>query len=280
MAAVIELATPVSNSTSILITDAPVLKYYTHMNKLYMFLEMNSECFRGQDYSTITIVVSAYGEDSNGNINKEDPISSWNRVFQQYQINERFTPDGFDPYNIWTQLENYWYEIQLNFNFQYNAEDGSNNYQSKNSNFIFDNRLTTLTNTESSTFFAGYLRDNLQKKNELNIWFGLTPTINILWDLIANANGTMIKQITNVVGEVPNQSVQVLPAEKFYMDLVKYIINHKSTPGIFIENFGIIAPDPDTAVFTFNLYLNNESYLIHFRGNFQFLIDKEVTDGR
>ncbi len=273
------MATLISTSTSVLKTDAPVLEFYTHMNRLYMFLEQNSECFRGQDYSTITIVVTAYGEDNEGNLNPDDRISSWNRVFQQYQINERFQTDGFPPYNIWTQLENYWYEIQLNFNFQYNSgESGGNSYPSKLSTFTFDNRLTTLTSLESSRFFTGLLRDNLGAQKEFTAWFGITPTTYTQWDMVSNASGTLIKQITDVVGTIPNQEARVLPAEENYLNIIKYIINHERTGNIFVENFGEIAPDPISAkaIFTFNLYLNNESYLIHFRGDFQFLINRSL----
>ncbi len=265
------------DSIDILRTDAPVVELYTHMNKLYLWLEQNSQCFRGQDYSTITVIVTAFEEDADGNLDPDKKIESWSRVYQQYQIVERMEPDGFPPYNIWVQLKNYWYQLHLHFNFQYASPNGAQDFESKANVVTFDNRFTTLTNQESSQFFTGTLLDNLKRRNEMNVWFGTRPSTYQLWDLYASENGTMIKQITNIEGKPPHQVIQVLPAEENYMNLTKYIITHNYVPAIFRENFGDVSPDDQ--VFTFRLYLNQESYLINFYGNFQFLIDRQ-PEGR
>ena len=64
----------------ILKTDAPEATFYTHMNWLYLLLDMNSECFRGQDYSTIEVSLTAYNEDIVGGINIDDAVESWSRT--------------------------------------------------------------------------------------------------------------------------------------------------------------------------------------------------------
>ncbi len=261
----------------ILKTDAPVMQYYTHMNKAYLFLEQNGLCYRGQDFDTITIVATAYGEDEDGNLNYNDALSSWNETYQQYQIVVRQEPEGFDPYNIWVQLSNHWYEIQLHFNFQYNTgEDGSNKYESKTSSFAFDNRLTTLTNQQTSRFFTGQLKDDLQREKEINVWFGVTPSEYIVWDLLANNLGTAIRQVTNVVDNEP----QILAMEESYLGMIRYILNQKELTEVFLNNFGDVAPDPTDpkAIFTFLVYLNGFGYRITFNGDFQFIIDN-ATEG-
>ncbi len=263
------------NSVDILKTDAPIAKIYTHMNRAYLFLEQNSEHFRGQDYNDMVIVATAYGEDADGNLNPDDTLSSWNRTYPQYQINKRVEEDGFPPYNIWIGLENYWYEIQLSFSFQNGMRDTSGNtYESKISVYRIDNRKTTLTSQFSSQFFTGTLRDNLQKKNYFNIYFGDTTQVKELNDLVSNPNGTIIKQITDVYGPPSDPQYQLLETETNYLNLVKYIINHKDTPEILYAYFKGQFPDYDIAEFIFKLYLNSQNYFIHFKGNFQFIMDR------
>ncbi len=254
------------NHIDILKTDAPVAEFYTHMNVLFLLLEQNSECFRGQNYTTLTVVVTSYAEDADGELNPNVALGSWSNTFAQHDINNRISPDGFPPYNIWVDLENYWYRIQLNFNFEYNADGaGTNAFSSKFQTYDFDNRKTTLTNQESSTFFTGLLRDNLQKDNEFSVWFGDPQADYKLWDLVGNINGSMIKQVTNVSGVFPNQIIQLLPTEENYQGMVEYILNHERFHVIFERYYqGSI---PEHSVFSFLLYLNGKYYLIHFRGD-------------
>ncbi len=266
----------INNSTTILLTNAPTARIYTHMNRMYLYLEQNSECYRGQDYDTLAIVVTAYGEDQDGNLDPENALSSWSRVYQQFQINTRIEPDGFPPYNIWVGMHNHWYGVQLQFNFNSQNPDGGNISESKAHTIEIDNRQTTLTSQESSQFFTGTLRDNLQKTREFSVWFDTKPPVYTLWDLLSNDTGTIIKQITSITGSVPNQQFQLLPAEKNYLGIVQYIMEHRFTSSIIDDYFPLGMPEE--AQFTFQLYLNQESYLIHFRGKLQFLLP-EVTDG-
>ncbi len=278
-----ETVNTIPDSNSILKTDAPVVELYTHMNRLYMFLEQNSQCYRGQDYVSISVVVTAYGEDQDGNLNKDDYLSSWSNVYPQYQINQRQHMEGFPPYNIWAQLSNHWYSLELRFNYQSVSESGANDYESKVSRFEFDNRRTTLSNG-TSVFFTGMLRDNLTREtsrtsehwDEFNVTIGdQTQAPNYkLWDLVATKNATMIKQVRGL-----DPTIQLLPCEDNYLGLIRYILNHEQTGAIFLDNFQDTMQDPDTTgEFTFRLYLNKQSYWIHFKGNFQFLIDKATEE--
>ncbi len=267
------------NSTNILMTDAPLVKLYTHMNRLYLYLAQNDQCYRGQDFVDISVVVVAYGEDKDGNLDRDNLVTSWNRTYPRYQINKNVEVDGFPPYNVWVQLSNHWHAVELHFNFQdKGSEDGSNNYESKTSRFEFDNRLTTLTNTKSSSFFISKLRDNLETTNNFSVWFGETPPAFVKWDLLSKENGSSMRQITEVFGNPPasNQTIQLLPCDIDYLNIVKYIMNHELVPAIIVENVGLISPDD--ARFTFRLYLNQHHYFINFCGNLQFLIDKTKDD--
>ncbi len=281
MGAVVKI---IPTSDTILMTDAPVLELYTHMNIVYLWLKPNSECDRGQDYSTITIVLTPYGEDADGNLDRTKALPSWSKTYKRFQINQVQELDGFPPYNIWAALNNHWYEIQLHFNFQLNSNAiGANDYQSKISTFSFDNRNTTLTNTEASNYFLGLLKDNLGYKDNFNIWFGTKDDWDHWdlqeYDLLARPDGGSMRQINNITGVTPNQTFQLLASNLDYESIVRYIMNNDRTAGIFLKYFGDTAPAATSpeAIFTFCLYLNQRNYYINFRGNLQFMIDRART---
>ncbi len=176
-------------------TDAPSLEFYTHMNRAFLLLDKNSVCFRGQDYTNIVISCTSYGEDTDGNLDKTKAINTWNESYSRAQLNTRITPDGFLPYNIWVRLENYWYEIQLRFQFDFPREDGGVPYDSKIGVFPFDNRNPTLTGQKSSEFFVSSVRENLQKTNSFTAWFDFTPDTYVLNDILVEKKVTDIMQI-------------------------------------------------------------------------------------
>ena len=273
------------NSMNILQTDAPVVKLYTHMNKLYMFLEQNGQCYRGQDFDSISIIVRGYESLPSG-IDLDKPIHTWSADFKQYQILTRQEMDGFPPYNIWTQLINCRYIIELHFNFLYSTNGaGSNSFASKINRIEFDNRFTTLTNTITSSFMTGKLRDDLEVQtgsNSFTVWFNSNPDLGRINseaktnDLVSNNTGTIIKQIQT------DGTIDV--AETNYLALIRYILNNSETGNIFLFNFGPGSPgspgSPDDETFTFRLYLNKQSYYVTFRGNFKFLIKRATFNIR
>ncbi len=253
---------------NILKSDAPVLEYYVQMNHVYLIIDMNDACYRGQDFSSITVVVTAYNEDAEGNLNPDDVISTFNRTYNRYQIVHAEDPEQFLPYNLFVTLDNHWYDIQLNFNFEPNSDQGGNTFQSKTNTWSLDNRYTKLTGEFMSAFFTGHLKDDLQKNGEFTVWFDtLTPgvpsvidyTVN---DLVSNANGTIVKQITEI-NETTGE-LTVLSAEENYKNIVFYLLRHKYIKTIITKYFGTV---PKYGEFTFQLDLNNNSYLIHFKGD-------------
>ncbi len=269
----------ISNSIDILKTDSPQYEFFAHMNRLYLLIDMNNDCFRGQDFSYMSIAVTSYREDSDGNLDYENPITVWARDFQRYQIVDRFQDEGFPPYNIWTNLTNHWYGVSLSFSFQYNVGSGALPFESKRTEFTFDNRKTILTGQQTSTFFTGHLRDHLQKNKEFNIWFGIDPIIKKEHDIIADKKGTRFRQIT-WVNPLDNDNFQAQDVLPYFLHLIKSILVNKRTPDIFLEYFGETAPDPNSqkAIFTFRLKINNSNSWVHFRGDLQFMIDKALQN--
>ncbi len=260
-----------SITEQLLKTDAPSLEYYMQMNKLYLLLDVNNECYRGQDFSSVTIVVTMYDEDVNGSLDPDAVISTWNRTYARHQIGDRKEPTGFLPYNIVVMIDNHYGDIQLQFTYKSSEDSGGNNYESKISTYPFDNRQTRITGEAMSAFFTGELKDNLQKKNEFNVWFDTlditdpnSPTDQdyILYDLVSNVNGTIIKQITEI--NETGQKVQILSTEENYNNLVTYLLKHKYFKAILNEYFGSV---PAFGKFTFALFLNRKNYLIHFIGD-------------
>ncbi len=256
------LVSPENLVFNILKTDAPDLNYYTSMNRLYLLLDINNRCNRGQDYSSITVVVTTYAEDQQGNLDPTDVIDSWSRTYQRFQFNHREEPDNLPPYNIFVDLNNHWYEIQLTFNFP-----GANSNESRTSTFRFDNRITTLYRQEVSGFFLGLLKDNLKKVPEFTVWFKDFAILNldtIEYDLVSNNTGTLIKQV-----RVDQADIRVLATDKNYMNITKYILNHSRLSDILnIYYDGII---PTDTTFTFKIQVNNIDYFIHFKGNLKFI---------
>jgi hypothetical protein len=274
------------NSIDILKTKGPVLDYYTHMNKLYMFLEKNSECFRGQDYATLTVTVTSYGE-KNGKINLEDPRSSWSQTYQQFEINTRYEPEDLAPYNIWVQLENFFYGIELYFNYGSKFEgSGTIPFQSQITKVYFDNRKTTLTGRNIGKYIKGYLKDNLYKEKEFSVWSSIRPISLIKKnDIVVDNKFKIFQRVDNINGS----GFQVVPADQDYIGLLRFIVEHPDLPQILKTYFGSeIAPPPlaRESYFTFKIQLgkigssvNDEVYQIHFRGDLQYLIDKEKDYG-
>ncbi len=256
----------------ILKSDAPSLEYYVQMNKLYLVLGLNDDCYRGQDYTSITVVVTAYEEDANGELNQDGVISTWNKTFIRAQLNYVEDPEQFLPYNIYVSLGNYWYDVQLHFNFL-PVDVGGNTYESKTSTYIFDNRKTNLTGEFMSAFFTGELKDNLERTGEFTVWFDtldepIQPNY-ALYDLVGNANGTIVKQIVEI--NETSGELMVLTAEENYKNLVFYLLRHKYLRLILETYFGTI---PKYGEFTFKLNLNRNSYLINFKGDLRNILIK------
>lgn len=248
---------------NIMKTDGPVAVIDTHMNRMYLLLEQNNTCNRGQDYSTLTITVSACGEDASGDINPDDILNVREFNYRRDQINIRETPEDFPPYNIWIDLKNHWYQVQLYFRFQYPYEHGGATFASKLTYYNVDNRNTTLTNQGTSAYFVGRLKDNMQKKKEFNVYFGLDPIPNAdVGDLVIVNGGTIIRQV--------NAEGNLYPAEKTYLDMIQFILYQDNLSQILINNFGEILPE--YVLFTFSILLNGEEYKIHLKGNLQFLV--------
>ena len=268
------------DSTTILLTDAPVLDYYVHMNRAFLILEQNDQCFHGQDYITITINVVAYGEDSDGNLDRENAISTWTRTYLRFQINSREEPEDFPPYNLWVKLLNYWCEISLTFSFNYDGGGGGNTYVSKRSSFIYDNRKTSLVGQVASRFFSGHLRQHLEKAKEMNVWFDAIPNEYIKNDMIVQG-GSSIKIINDVRGIVPNQEVAIAPAEKQYLDLITYILYHKRTPDILIDEYSQDGETlPSHIEKTFKVCINRREYRINFIGDLRFILEMPAAKVR
>ncbi len=250
----------------ILKTDAPICKYFMSMNRLYLLLDMNNECYRGQDFTTMTLVITMYNEDSAGELNPDDVVWSWNRTYERHMLTEVKEEVGL-PYNFYIDIDNYWGEIQLNYNYNYDDGTGGNNYSSKMSKYTFDNRQTVLVSQEVTPFFKDRLKDNITKNREVNVWFGSTSANSdyVVNDLISDTRAGMIKQIVNVSGVYPSQSIIVIPAEKNYMGLITYILNHDGFSSVIARYFdsGI----PTSSTFTFKLFVNQYWYLLHLRGD-------------
>jgi hypothetical protein len=253
-----------------------------------MFLEKNSECFRGQDYVTMTITVTAYGEKDN-KINLEDPLGSWSETYQQFQINTRFEPEGLAPYNIWVQLENFFYGIELYFNYGSRfTSPGTIPFQSRITKVYFDNRVTTLTGRNIGKYLKNHLKDNLYKEKEFSVWSSIKPISLVKKnDIIVDNKFKVFQKINSI--DTDNDTFQVIPADHEYIGILKYIINYPDLPQILTTYFGSdIAPPPLSreAVFSFKIQLgeiassvNAEVYYIHLKGDLQYLIDKEKDYG-
>jgi hypothetical protein len=255
----------------ILLSEPPVLEYYTNMNRVFLLLDKNSECFRGQDYDILTISVTAYGETPDGKLDPTNSIENWARMYRRFEINTRYENDGFDPYNIWVDLKNYWYAIELRFRFGYHEnEDGSIYYESKTSRYEFDNRFPVMTGQMVSSFYTGNLRDNLEKKNYFNVWVGISPTSPEKYDLITDASGKVTKQIIDVFDRtVP---YQVSDPSKYYLQIFQYVFYHERTPEIVRTYFGDNIPT--YAEFKFVLKVNEDIFYINFNGDLSFLANK------
>jgi hypothetical protein len=266
------------DSVDILKTDKPTYDYFYHLNKLYLLIDMNNDCFRGQDFSYMTVAVTSYEETDTGELDWTKPIHAWVKDFQRYQIVEQFQDDGFPPYNIWTKLTNNWYSVSLTFSFEYNSSEGTIPFESKRATFTFDNRLTTLTGQYYSSFFTGHLRDHLRKNKSFSIWFGITPPEKKINDLIADKKGTRFMQISWIDDNDPD-NFQALITEKYFLQFIISLLKNKEVPLIFKEYFNGVAPNPDDAKFTFKLKINNEIYDIYFRGYLQYMIDKGDLNG-
>ncbi len=239
--------------------EAPILEFYTEMNKLFLLLDINEKC-SDQHYASITVTVIAW--------NEYGVVSTWNRTYPRYQINIRQNPEGHLPYNIWVDLDNYEYTIELYFNYDSDSTGtGGNSYQSKISTINFNNLSPTLTSSYVSSFFVGSVKDNLSKTKEFTMWVDKTDGNYSLNDLVSNTTGTQIRQVTNINGDYPNQQIQVLAANNNYMNIIKYIMNHERFEKVMENIISGINNQID-----FILYLNNMKYNIHFRGNLQQLV--------
>ncbi len=277
------------DDTDILKTDAPVLEFYTHMNRAFLLLDKNSECFRGQDYSTLTISCTSYNENQDGDIDLNSVIKPWVRTYKRYQINDRFEPEGFPPYNIWIDLSNNWHEIQLYFSFSPDDElaGGSVGWNSKISKYPFDNRNSMLVGQNTSQYMIGSVKENLEKTKDFKVYFDIEPSVYNVGDLLVENNGTIIREIVEVEGESPNQTVRIIPATDNYKDIIMYILYEDRFPRVLDQFKNIYGDIPELVSFRFKVYLNKNTFWIYFSGNFQYVVkleqlrkEQEVLNGQ
>jgi len=244
-----------SNMMGLLKTDGPLVEYYTDMNTLYLILDMNSNCNRGQDFVSFTVVLTAYKNEE-----LKESLSSWTRTYARHQLKILETPDDMRPYNIYIDMDNYHYELQIHFNFN----SSGNSYESKKTTIPIDNTITEFASSRISYFFQGVLKDNMRRNKEFTVWvndFKLGASYH-LYDLVSNLTGTIIKQIND-----NGDGFIIVPAEINYQHVVRYLLNHKDLNSILMRYFDLVIPDD--ATFTFKFVLNAVEYRIHLKGNLQ-----------
>jgi len=259
-------------AVDILVSEPPKAKFYSNMNLLFVLLDLNEECGLGYDYSRIAISLTAYGEKSDGSIDLDNAIETSFFSYPRFQINERFQNEGFDPYNIWLRLKNYWYGMEVFFTYEYHAhEDGSNIYPSKFRRYIIDNRVPTITGHGVSAFIKGALNQNFQKRPYYNIWMDEEKSIVMntgeAGDLISNKTGSLMKQIVTI--DIPEDYIHSKQPDPDFIGLTKYILNDDELGRVVETYFGGIPQLSSTL--PIKLIWNSSFYYVYFKGDLSYL---------
>jgi len=259
----------------ILISSGPQLKFYWHLNYVYLLLDLNETCMYGQDYDHIELVLVSYEKTSTGEIDRTRPIESISYRYRRYDLLTRYTPDGFPPYNLRFPIQNYWYEINLQFTFQYNnSPSGSNIFPSKITKYYLDNNLVTVYGQKITRFIKGKLKENLEKNMVINIWVdpdleNPDPRIQ-LGDIILNPAGNIVFQAI----EINDNYIRINKAEKNFIDMVQYLSNNsdfRESVKTFFHN--LIPTDGELKI---KILYNGLYFYLIYNGDLSFLEPQNI----
>jgi hypothetical protein len=275
----------IKNGLDILKADGPKIEYFVHMNVLYILTDININCDWGQDFDRMELVVGNYGEGEDGTLNREDFYGSVAPIYEKFQVGRRKTPEMFPPYSIWFRIKNNWVELGATLMFESVTNlDGNNFFPSIQTKIQIDNRIPILCCQKISSFFKGKLFDHMEDEKYFTVWIDLdNPQDSKPNDIIADKSGSYYRQITRILppdtaGGEPR--IVADKVDKYFLDFVSYIVRHPNTPDMFIDKFGLTAPPAKSkeAIFKFKVVQNFKEYLVIFRGDFQFLIDRKEAN--
>ena len=260
-------------AVDILIADPPVAKYFSNLNLLFMLLDLNEECGRGNDFSRIAINLVAYGTTPDGTIDFQNKIENSFFSYPRFQINDRFQDEGFEPYNIWLRLKNYWYGIEIFFTYEYHAhEDGANVYPSKYRRYIIDNRIPTLTGHKISSFLKKGVKQNFEERPFYTIWLDEEKQTIInegkVNDIISNKTGSLSKQIVSI--DATQNYIHQKQPDPDFIDLTNYILNSDEL-GKTIKTYFHGVPTLSSTL-PLKIIWNSTTYYVYLRGNLSYLI--------
>jgi len=155
---------------NLITAPAPNVHLTTHLNKAYIFYDINEHCNAYGIPYLLDVKIYQYKEGTTELI--DDNIED--SVFFNYSP-QRFAKliqdESLPKHQVFYPIENRLYKFIFQAGYFYNATEGSNIDLSFPREIIVDNTTPTVAKEKMQMFYQGELRDFLQKNKKMNVYF-------------------------------------------------------------------------------------------------------------